>query len=128
VVRFVADNQRVRKNLVALQRRIVANDDVVTEGRDQGTVAFPNAECKIFLTASSEERAKRRWLELKERGESISLDEVLAQQNVRDRQDESRHVGRLVRADDAIEVSTDGMTLDQVVDRLEEIVRSKQVN
>ena len=127
VIHFVADNKRVRENLVSLQRQIVANDNVVTEGRDQGTVAFPHAECKIFLTASNEERARRRWLDLQERGEQVPFEEVLAQQNVRDRQDESRKVGRLVKADGAIEVSTDGMTPDQVVDRLEEIVRSKQI-
>jgi cytidylate kinase len=95
----------------------------VTEGRDQGTVAFPSAQCKIFLTATPQERARRRHAELAARGESISLEDVLAQQTERDRRDAVRPVGALVQAADAIEVLTDGLTAEQVVNRLEEIVR-----
>jgi len=126
-VHLAADNVAVRRRLVELQRQIASNRDIVTEGRDQGTVAFPNAECKIFLTASREERARRRFEELSNRGELVTYDEVLAQQDERDRRDESRPVGRLIKADDAIEVPTDGLTLEQVVDRLEQIVRQKAV-
>jgi cytidylate kinase len=111
--------------MVALQRAIAAGQDIVTEGRDQGTIAFPNAECKVFLTASPEERAKRRVQELHARGEQISIDEVLAQQNERDRRDSTRRVGRLEPAPDAIKVSTDGMSPDEVVERLVEIVRDR---
>src|SRR5688572_29920283 len=68
-VYLAADNVAVRRRLVDLQRQIAAGRDIVTEGRDQGTVAFPNAECKIFLTASREERARRRYEELINRGE-----------------------------------------------------------
>src|SRR5688572_31662511 len=68
-VYLAADNVAVRQRLVELQRQIAAGRDIVTEGRDQGTVAFPNAECKIFLTASREERARRRYEELINRGE-----------------------------------------------------------
>jgi cytidylate kinase len=125
VIHHVADNPRVRENLVALQRRIAGDDDFVTEGRDQGTVVFPDAQCKIFLTASPEERARRRWRDLQARGETAPFDEVLAQQNERDRRDASRPVGRLLRAADALEICTDGLTIDEVIARLERLVRQK---
>ena len=98
----------------------------MTEGRDQGTVVFPDAECKIFLTADEEERARRRHRDLVGRGEEIPFDEVLANQRLRDERDSSRAVGALRKADDAIEVSTDGLSPDAVVATLEAIVRSKQ--
>lgn len=126
-VYLAADNTAVRQRLVNMQRQIADCRDIVTEGRDQGTVAFPQAECKIFLTASREERARRRFEELSNRGELVTFDEVLAQQDERDRRDESRPIGRLLKARDAVEVFTDGLTLDQVVERLEGIVRQKAV-
>jgi cytidylate kinase len=125
VTRFAADNPQVRQRLVELQRLLAGQDNVVTEGRDQGTVAFPQAECKIFLTASPQERARRRLCDLQSQGEPVSLEQVLAAQKRRDREDASRPVGPLVPAADAVQVATDGMTLDQVVDRLEELARRK---
>ena len=112
--------------LVLWQRDAAARDNVVTEGRDQGTVVFPDAECKIFLTAAEEERARRRHADLQARGENIPFEEVLENQRLRDQRDSSRSVGALVKAPDAIEVSTDGLSPDEVVGRLEEIVRSKR--
>ena len=126
-VHLAADNVAIRRRLVDLQRQIADARDIVTEGRDQATVAFPDAECKIFLTASREERARRRFEELSNRGELVTFEEVLTQQDERDRRDESRPVGRLIKADDAIEVLTDGLTLEQVVDQLEQIARQKAV-
>src|SRR5688572_21206803 len=123
-VHLAADNVAVRRRLVELQRAIVDSRDTVTEGRDQGTVAFPHAECKIFLTASAEERARRRQAELAARGEAISYDEVLAQQRERDARDAARPVGALLKAADAEEVLTDGLTLEEVVDRLQQIVQT----
>jgi cytidylate kinase len=124
-VYLAADNVAVRQRLVELQRQIAGSRDTVTEGRDQGTVAFPQAECKIFLTASPLERARRRHAELAERGERITLEEVLAQQADRDRRDAARPVGALLKAADAVEVWTDGLSPDEVVDRLEAIVRQR---
>jgi cytidylate kinase len=124
-VYLAADNVAVRHRLVELQRQIAGSRDTVTEGRDQGTVAFPQAECKIFLTASPEERARRRLAELVARGEPITLEQVLAQQAERDRRDAARPVGALVKAVDAVEVWTDGLTPEEVVDRLEAIVRNR---
>jgi cytidylate kinase len=121
-VSLAADNVAVRERLVELQQQIAADRDIVTEGRDQGTVAFPQADCKIFLTASREERARRRYEELASRGEAITYEEVLAQQDERDRRDATRPVGALLKAADAVEVLTDGLSPDEVEERLEAIV------
>ena len=125
VIHHVADNQQVREQLVQLQRKLVADQNVVTEGRDQGSVAFPDADCKIYLTASPAERAHRRVAQLKERGVTISWEEVLVQQNERDQRDRQRPVGGLAKAVDAVEVSTDNLSVEQVVDELEALVRSR---
>jgi cytidylate kinase len=125
ITHYAANNPGVREHLVQLQRAAAGNDNIVAEGRDQGTVVFPQAECKIFLTASSEERARRRQRDLETRGEVAPLDEVLQQQNDRDRSDSSRSVGPLVAATDAIQFSTDGLSQQEVVDRLEAIVRQR---
>jgi cytidylate kinase len=123
---YAADNPAVRARLVVWQRQAADRADVVTEGRDQGTVVFPQAEVKIFLTADETERARRRFRDLVSRGEHISFDEVLANQKLRDQRDATRSVGALKKADDAIEVWTDGLTPDEVIARLEQIVRSKR--
>jgi cytidylate kinase len=125
-VYLAADNVAVRRRLVELQRQIAAGRDTVTEGRDQGTVAFPHAECKIFLTASPEERARRRHEELKARGDRATYDDVRAEQAARDCRDASRPVGAMRNAAEAVEVITDGMTPEEVVERLEAIVRGQR--
>ncbi len=125
-IRPVADNPQVRERLVELQRQIAGSVDIVTEGRDQGTVAFPDAQCKIFLTATPQERARRRVQELGERGETVTVQEVLDQQNARDLQDTQRPVGALIQAVDAVKFLTDGMSREQVVDRLVEIVSQRK--
>ncbi|MEO0528946.1 MAG: (d)CMP kinase [Planctomycetota bacterium] len=124
--RYAADCPRVREQLVEQQRRVAEGVDVVTEGRDQSTVVFPDAECKIFLTASEEVRAERRYLDLVERGEHVTRKDVLQKQRIRDAGDSSRPVGGLVKAPDAIEVSTDGLSREEVVDRLLEIVAERR--
>ena len=126
VVHRVADQPEIREHLVHLQRRVAEDQDIVTEGRDQGTVVFPDADLKIFLTATPEARAQRRHSEMTARGEQVSYEELLAQQNERDRRDTSRRVGRLMRATDAIEVLTDGLSLEQVVTKLEQLVEQRQ--
>lgn len=128
VTRFAADNPEVRAHLVELQRQVAEGQNVITEGRDQGTVVFPDAQCKIFLTASPEVRAQRRVADFQERGEKRVFDDVLGEINRRDTRDASRTVGPLVQATDAIRVLTDGLTIDEVVDRLETIVRQCQTS
>ncbi len=122
---FAANNPGVREHLVALQRAAAGNDNIVTEGRDQGTVVFPRAECKIYLTASPEERARRRAEQLNAGGEPTTVDEVLRRQNERDRSDAGRKVGPMVAASDATEVATDDLSPEQVLDQLEALVRSR---
>lgn len=122
---YAANNPGVRQHLVALQRQAAGDDRIVTEGRDQGTVVFPLALCKIYLTASPEERARRRAQELADQGQPTSVDEVLRHQNQRDQRDANRAIGPMVAARDAIEVPTDGLTPDEVLDRLETLVRAK---
>lgn len=125
---YAADNPGVRAHMVQRQREIGAGQDIVTEGRDQGTVVFPDAEFKFFVTASPETRARRRWEELRARGSQISYEEVLAQQQLRDARDSQRAVGPLKPAPDAIVVSTDTLTIDEVVQLLEnEIQRRRTV-
>ena len=123
IIHYAADNLMVREAMVDLQRKLAAEDNVVTEGRDQGTVAFPQAECKFFLSASAEERARRRVEQLRQNGKQASLEEVLEQQAVRDEQDEAREVGGLKAAEDALYVITDGMKPFEVVEHLERLVR-----
>ena len=125
ITHHAANNPRVREHLVELQRQIAADCNTVTEGRDQGTVVFPRAECKIFLTASPLERARRRHRDLADHGERITLEEVLADQNERDRRDASRDVGPLRPAEDAVELNTDDLSPDEVVDKLEALVRAR---
>ncbi len=122
---YAANNPGVRAIMVEQQRQLAGLDDFVTEGRDQGTIVFPHAECKIFLTASPEERARRRQLELQARGETVEYAELLAEQNLRDSRDRNREVGPLARAADAVLVPTDGLDTDKVIDRLESIVRER---
>ncbi len=126
-IRAIADNNLVRQAMVSFQRRWTEGRDVVTEGRDQGTVAFPNAECKIFLTATPEERARRRVGQLIELGIDADYAEILELQNQRDAHDIQRESGGLRAASDSIAVWTDGMTEDEVMHCLIEIVQSKQL-
>ena len=126
-IRAIADNQTVREIMVSIQRQWTQGRDVVTEGRDQGTVAFPNAECKIFLTATSEERARRRVGQLIELGMDADYSEILENQNLRDTHDTQRESGGLRAASDSITVWTDGMSEDDVLNCLIEIVQKKRL-
>jgi cytidylate kinase len=122
---YAANNPAVRAHLVELQRAAAGTDDLVTDGRDQGTVVFPHAECKIFLTASPQERAQRRLREMEARGEPVTLEEVLSDQQSRDERDSGRDVGPLLPAADAVIICTDGMGPREVVDHLEMLVRAR---
>ena len=124
--RPVADAPPVREVMKRLQQRLAEGIDVVTEGRDQGSVVFPRAELKVFLTASPEERARRRHREEVSRGAATSLNTVLAAQNQRDEGDRVRPVGAMHAADDAVLVETDGLTSDEVVERLVQLVEERR--
>jgi cytidylate kinase len=120
----VANSPAVRRRLVELQRAIAAGRDVVTEGRDQGTIVFPGAARKFFLVADPEERARRRHREMLARGEEVAFAEVLAAQQARDARDAARDIAPMVPAPDAILLDSTGLTLEQVVDRMEREVRA----
>jgi CMP/dCMP kinase len=120
----VADSPVVRRRLGEMQRAIARGRRVVTEGRDQGTVVFPDAFCKFFLSAAVEERARRRQAEMAARGEAVELAVLLPMIEARDRRDAARELAPMVPAADAIVVDGTGMSLDQVVDRMEaEVLR-----
>ncbi len=112
----------VRRALVPLQRELGLENGGVMEGRDIGTVVFPDADLKVFLTASVDERARRRHLDLRERNLETSLQEVQEQQQQRDRQDTSRSESPLQVARGSVVVDTTGLTLEEVVERLFEEV------
>jgi CMP/dCMP kinase len=113
----VATNPRVREALVKKQRELLADGDWVAEGRDIGTVVAPDAAVKIFLNASPEERARRRAAEL-----STDVDTVLRDQALRDAQDMEREHSPLMAAPGAIELDTSGLTVDEVVERIVDLV------
>lgn len=121
----VADRPCVRRRLVELQREFAASHDTVTEGRDQGTVVFPDAVRKFFLTATLEERARRRRDEYSARGENVSLDDVLRDMSDRDARDAARAIAPMAAAADATVIDTTGLSLDAVVGRIESDVRER---
>ncbi|RMG36966.1 MAG: (d)CMP kinase [Planctomycetota bacterium] len=123
---IVAAHAGVREALVGQQRRLAEGRNLITEGRDQGTVVFPDARWKFFLTADEEERARRRYRELVARGRSIGFDEVREQLRQRDERDRRRAIGPLRPADDAIVVDTTGKSVDQVVAELLARVRGER--
>lgn len=115
----------VRQALLGLQRKLGENSGVVLEGRDIGTVVFPNADVKFYLTASVDCRVRRRMIELEEKGTYQSFEEVRGQVVARDKADMERKVAPLKKADDAIEVDTTNMTIEEVIDTLEKTVRNR---
>jgi cytidylate kinase len=123
-VSVVASQPRIRAALVERQREIAQEGPVVMAGRDIGTVVLPHARHKFFLTASLDERARRRQSELAERGVDVSLDDVRSQIEERDRLDETRATSPLRRADDAVLIDSTGISADAVVERMLAVIRS----
>jgi cytidylate kinase len=115
----------VRYKMVELQRKMGEKGGVILDGRDIGTFVFPTAEVKFFLTASPEVRAKRRWLELQQKGINKDFSEVLADLVKRDNNDSQRALAPLKKADDAIEVDTSNMTIEEQTDYLYQIICSR---
>ena len=115
----------VRRRMVALQQDMAREGHVVMEGRDIQTVVLPEAEVKIFLTASAEERARRRWEELRGRGREADLQHVLADIEARDARDTTRADSPLKPAPDAVHVDTDGLTIEQVVAKVLAVVKER---
>ena len=125
-IKYVADVKEIREALSEQQRRIAQTQNIVTEGRDQGTDVFPNAGCKIFLTASPAERAQRRHQQLAELGRPIPVEQILEAQNRRDAEDRQRPQGALRPAEDAVIIHSDGLTFEAVVQKILIIFQEKK--
>ena len=117
-------NGKVRAQLLELQRKLAKENDVVMDGRDIGTNILPNAECKIYLTASSRVRAERRYLELKEKGEDCDLDTIEKEIIERDERDMNREIAPLKQAEDAVYLDTSDMSIEEVKDKIISIIDS----
>lgn len=119
----VSAKPNVRKALVDLQRLMGKNGNVVMEGRDIGTVVFPDADIKFYLDASIEARGKRRYLELKAKGEDVLLDEIINEIRDRDERDSSRIHSPLKKSEDAVYIDTSDMTIEEVVITILEVIK-----
>lgn len=124
-VSYVAKIREVRLILVNLQRKIALDQDVIMDGRDIGTHVLPNARLKIFLTASVEERATRRYTELKGKCNDISFNEIKKDIINRDKIDSERISAPLVKAEDAIVIDTTGLSIDDVVEKIVDLLRGE---
>lgn len=121
----VAAIPKVREKLVSLQKEMGRNKGVVMDGRDIGTVVFPDADLKIFMTASTEKRAERRYKELKEKGVDVDYDEILTNVKERDYLDTTRKDSPLVMADDAIEVDNSELTPDEQFQKILKLAKER---
>ncbi|MBQ8043406.1 MAG: (d)CMP kinase [Clostridia bacterium] len=118
-------NACVREKLVELQRILASKQDVVMDGRDIGTCVLPNADLKIYLTASSKERAMRRWKEYNEKGIECDVNKIEEEIIARDNQDMTREVSPLKQAEDAVYVDTSDMTIDEVINHLYKLAKDR---
>ena len=122
--RYIASSPKARGKLVEMQRRFATErQNIVTEGRDQGTVAFCDADVKFYLTADSAERARRRQADLQAQGNNESLEQIQKAIEERDKSDENRTIGPLRPAEDAIVVDTTGLGIEEVVEKLLDYVK-----
>lgn len=126
IVSKVAAIKEVRMKLVDLQRKISEGKDVILDGRDIGTVVFTNADLKIFLVASPDERAKRRVLDFKNKGMDENFEDVLSEIIRRDEFDSNRKESPLKKAEDAIEIDTSFMNIDEVVRAISKLIEEKK--
>lgn len=124
----VAAQPDVRTALVARQRAFQKHPGLVADGRDMGTVIFPDAVCKIFLTASAEERARRRYKQLKDKGESVNLSRLFRDIEKRDERDSNRKTAPLVAADDAITIDSTSLSIDEVMHAIYEALKNSGVS
>lgn len=118
----------VRNKLLEIQRNIAKGKNVIMEGRDIGTVVFPDANVKIYLDASAEERAKRRMKQNKEKGIETSYEEVLKNIIDRDKRDSTREIAPLKKAEDAIYIDSTSLAIEDVTQKIIEIIKMKKIN
>ena len=127
IVSQISSIKEVRFEMVNLQRRLAEGKDVIMEGRDICTYVFPNADVKIYLDASIEERAKRRYKEMQEKNINMSYEEVEENIRKRDENDKAKEIGALKKAEDSIVVDTTSLTREQVVEEIIEIINNKKI-
>ena len=125
VVSQISAIPEVRLRLVEFQRMLAYNKNVIMDGRDIGTYVFPNADVKIYLDASLEERAKRRYDENMQKGINATYEEVLENIRMRDRQDKAKEIGALKIAEDAVIIDSTNMTIQEVVNEVKDIIKNK---
>ena len=123
IVSQVSSIKEVRFAMVDVQRKLAEGKDVIMEGRDITTYVFPNADVKIYLDADEEERAKRRYKEMQEKGIEMTYEEVLKNIQIRDKNDKEKEIGALKIADDATYIDTTNMTIEQVKQAVVEIIK-----
>jgi cytidylate kinase len=121
----VADSPAVRRRLAQMQREIANERNMVCEGRDQGTIVFPDAACKFFLIAEPRERARRRQHEMEARGETVEIEQLLREQEIRDQRDAARDLAPMKPATDAITLDSTQLSLDEVVETMASEVRRR---
>ncbi len=126
IVSQVSSIKEVRLNMVELQRKLAQGKNVIMEGRDITTYVFPNADVKIYLDASIEERAKRRFKEMQEKGIETTYEEVYQNIEMRDNNDKNKEMGALQIAADAVVVDTTSLTIEEVTERIKEIIKKEQ--
>ena len=120
----VSSNKALRKSLVPIQRSFAKEPGLIAEGRDMGSVIFPNAEIKFFLTANNETKAKRRLNQLKEKGINVSLTQLIDELNARDKRDLTRKASPLITPDDALVIETDNKSIEDVLNEAIKYIKS----
>ena len=128
IVSQVSSIKEVRFKLNDIFRKCAENKNVIMEGRDIGTYVFPNADVKIYLDATPEERANRRYKQNQEAGIEMAYDEILENIKMRDEIDKNKEIGALKMADDSIYIDSSNMTIDEVVDKIINIIKDKNCN
>ncbi len=122
----IATNGLIRKRMVELQRNMAHDQSIVMDGRDIGTVVFPNADFKFYLIASLKERARRRWEENKQKGlEQKSFEQIMQELSLRDKTDSTREISPLKKAEDAIEIDTTDLSIYQQVEKIYSIIKER---
>lgn len=124
-VSYVSAFSDIRRKMVQLQRGFAKEHSIVMDGRDIGTTVFPEAEVKIFLVADVQERARRRWNQMRQKGMGTTLEEVETELRVRDEKDSNREVSPLRKAEDAVEVDTTSLTVEEVIEKISSIVQRR---
>lgn len=124
-VSIIAKIKAVRNNLIKIQKNIAVDGNIIMDGRDIGSQVLPDADFKFFVTASLDERARRRWLELKEKGINDSLEDIKKKISLRDKDDSEREISPLIKSDDAILVDTNDIDIQEVVNKMINIVKDE---